>query len=70
MQITSNGHVMIANFPATGVWHKWTQGSHTVNVYGSDGREFDCYTFAWEKDRPSMLDFTSALLSHLEYQED
>ena len=41
----------------------WLKGSHTANVY--DGwkstNPVDCFTFAFEKDRASMLDFTSAL---------
>ena len=65
MRIISKTDCMIATFPATGVWHKWDKGSHTVNVW-QGGTEVDCYTFAWEKDRASMLDFTTALATYLE----
>ena len=68
MRIISKSDFMVATFPATGVWHKWTKGSHTVNVW-QGGQEIDCYTFAWHKNKTSMLDFTSALISHLEYSE-
>lgn len=65
MRIISKSDCMIATFPATGVWHKWDKGSHTVNVW-QGGHEIDCYTFAWEKNKTSMLDFTTALVSYLE----
>lgn len=65
MKIFSNGESLIATFaPATRVWHSWIKGSHTVNVW-EGGHEIDCYTFAWEKNHPSMLDFTTALESYL-----
>lgn len=40
-------------------------GSHTANVTAKDG-SIDCFTFAFEKDRASYLDFLSATLSYLE----
>ena len=64
MRIISKPSFIVATFPATGVWHKWDKGSHTVNVW-QGGTEIDCYTFAWEKDKPSMLDFTTSLLNWL-----
>lgn len=40
----------------TYVWN----GSHTCNIY--DGMtEVDCFTFAWEKDKPHETDFWNAL---------
>ena len=40
----------------TYVWN----GSHTCNIY--DGMtEVDCFTFAWEKDKPHEMDFLNAL---------
>lgn len=64
MRIRSFDEFIIVTFPKTAVAHKWIKGSHTVNVYNGNGN-IDCYTFAWEKDRPSMLDFTTALASYL-----
>lgn len=64
MKIFSYPKHMIAVFPATGMWHKWDRGSHTVNVWHG-GTEIDCYTFGWEKNKTSMLDFTTALASYL-----
>lgn len=67
MRITSDGNTMNA------VWNgsifEWVKGSHTVNVYNLEPYSIDCFTFAWEKNRPSMLDFTTALQTHLEYLE-
>lgn len=68
MLIRSLSDRMIATFPATDVRHEWRKGSHTVNIY-QGVQEIDCYTFAWEKNTTTMLDFTTALLSHLQYQE-
>lgn len=48
---------------------EWHKGSHTANVF--DGRgNIDCFTFAWQKDKASMLDFTTALHSYLVFTED
>ena len=65
MRIISKGDYMTAYFAHTWVEHKWLKGGHTVNVFSNRGKELDCYTFAWEKNRPSMLDFTTALESYL-----
>lgn len=65
MRIISKSDCMIATALPHGEWHKWTKGSHTVNVWRG-GTEVDCYTFAWEKNKTSMLDFTTALASYLE----
>jgi hypothetical protein len=35
---------------------RYILGSHTANVY-LYGREVDCFTFAWEKDRTNFADF-------------
>ena len=43
----------------------WQKGSHYAHVVGAYGKEIDVFSFAWEKDRPSMLDFTTALVSYL-----
>lgn len=65
MRIISKSDCMIATFPATGVWHKWEKGGHFVNVWRG-GTEIDVYSFAWDKDRPTMLDFTESLQRYLE----
>ena len=47
----------------TYVWN----GAHTCNIYlGME--EIDCFTFAWEKDKPSDIDFLNALKNHWEYE--
>jgi hypothetical protein len=43
----------------------WTLGSHTANVYGALGGH-DVFTFSWEKDHPSAIDFVTAAISYLE----
>ena len=52
---------LIAELPRKIKVH-WLKGSHTADVYaGNDLFAHDVFTFAWEKNRASMLDFTSAL---------
>lgn len=44
---------------------EWIKGSHTANVLSNTGEALDVFTFAWEKNRPTMLDFTTALEGYL-----
>mgnify|MGYP006293554599 CR=1 FL=1 len=53
MRINTNGMIIEFN------------GSHTANVTDVWGNK-DMFTFAFEKDRASNLDFLSAALSYLE----
>lgn len=46
---------------------EWHKGSHTANVYNACNDNYDVFTFGWEKDYPTMLDFTTALATYLEY---
>ena len=46
------------------VWN----GSHTANVYNYLNNELDVFTFAFEKSKVKPMDFLSATLTHLEYQ--
>ena len=63
MRIISKPDFMIATDFPNRDWHMWNKGSHIVNVWREDN-EFDVYSFAWEKNRTSMLDFTTALESY------
>lgn len=67
MQITSSKEYMTAHLP-NDVGVVWLKGSHYANIYEGwqSTNPIDCFTFAWEKNRTSMLDFTSALVSYLE----
>jgi len=47
------------------VWN----GSHTANVYNWLNNEIDVFTFSFEKNKPTALDFVSVTISHLEYVE-
>lgn len=46
----------------------WFKGSHHANIYdGWDSpNAVDCFSFAWEKNKTSMLDFTESLAVWLE----
>lgn len=43
----------------------WTPGSHTANVFGGPNGE-NVFTFSWDKDRPSAIDFVTSAVSYLE----
>jgi hypothetical protein len=45
----------------------WAKGSHYANVYqGCDSpNNIDCFSFAFEKNKTSMLDFTESLAVYL-----
>ena len=70
MRIESSKEYMTAILP-NDVGVVWLKGSHTANVYQgwNSTNPIDCFTFAFEKNRTSQLDFTSALQSHIEYME-
>jgi hypothetical protein len=42
---------------------EWNKG-HYGNVF-LNGEEIDCFSFAWEKNSPTALDFTTAAVSYL-----
>ena len=42
----------------------WVRGSHTVNFFDADGVNYDCCTFAWEKDSPTQMDAWNAFYSY------
>lgn len=71
MRIESSKDYMTAILP-NDVGVVWLKGSHTANIYqGWTSRNpIDCFTFAFEKNRTTQLDFTSALQTHLEYMEE
>ena len=66
---SSNGYMVATIAKNTGV--VWLKGSHTANVYEgwNSTNAVDCFTFAWEKNLTTQLDFTTALQSHIEYME-
>ena len=71
MKIESSKEYMTAILP-NDVGVVWLKGSHTANVYQGwkSTNAIDCFTFAWEKNLTSQLDFTTALQSHIEYMEE
>lgn len=70
MNIKSSADYMTATLP-NDVGVVWYKGSHYANVYEgfNSPNPIDCFSFAWEKNRTSQLDFTSALQTHIEYME-
>jgi len=71
MNIKSSADYMTATLP-NDVGVVWYKGSHYANVYEgfNSPNPIDCFSFAWDKNKTSQLDFTSALQTHLEYMED
>ena len=70
MNIKSSADYMTATLP-NDVGVVWYKGSHYANVYEgfNSPNPIDCFSFAFEKNRTSQLDFTSALQTHIEYME-
>lgn len=70
MRITSDGTRMVANLGEFGV--VWEKGSHIANVYHGtrSPNAVDVFSFAFEKNETSMLDFTESLQNYLEYREE
>ena len=65
MRIISKSDRFIA-FPLRNMGRvEWIKGSHTANVLSNTGEALDTFTFAWEKNRASMLDFTTSLQTYL-----
>lgn len=67
LKIVSHGDSMTAYW--NDATFEWVKGSHTVNVYGLEPYPVDCFTFGFDKNRTSMLDFTETLQRHLDYLE-
>lgn len=70
MVIYSTENHVVAHLP-NDIGVVWAKGSHYANVY--DGwnsvNNVDCFSFAFEKNKTSMLDFTKALESWANYVE-
>lgn len=67
MNITSSQDYMTATLP-NDVGVVWYKGSHYANVYEgfNSPNPIDCFSFAFEKNRTSQLDFTRSLQIYLE----
>ena len=68
MKIYSMEHHMVAHLP-NDIGVVWFKGSHYANVYDGWGsvNNVDCFSFSFEKNETSMLDFTTALESWMNY---
>jgi len=50
-------------------WASWN-GGHYINYYRSEGGHhrrvgnYDCISFAWEKNKPTFMDAWNAFISH------
>ncbi len=67
MKITSIKDHMVAKI-GNDMGVVWLKGSHTANVYQgwNSPNAVDCFTFAFEKNRTSQLDFTESLQIYLQ----
>jgi hypothetical protein len=66
MKIYSKEHHMVAHLP-NDIGVVWAKGSHYANVYEgwNSPNNIDCFSFAFEKNKTSMLDFTESLAVYL-----
>jgi len=46
---------------------EWVKGTHTAHCVNGAGRVVDVFTFSWEKNKTTMLDFTQAAQIFIEY---
>jgi hypothetical protein len=46
---------------------EWVKGTHTAHCVNGAGRIVDVFTFSWEKNKTTMLDFTQAAQNFIEY---
>ena len=68
MNIYSDDHEMTAVVDDLII--KWQKGTHTAEVFRKDDMAYDVFTFAWEKNKTDMLDFTTSLQNYLEYVDE
>ena len=68
MKIESSKEYMTAILP-NDVGVVWLKGSHTANVYNYLNNELDVFTFSFEKNKPTAIDFVNATIAHLSYVE-
>jgi hypothetical protein len=45
----------------------WHIGSHTVQIYSPNGNIIDMFTFGWENNETTEVDFFRSLANFLEY---
>jgi hypothetical protein len=66
MKIYSSPDYLTAHLP-NDIGVVWFKGSHYANIYDgwNSPNPVDCFSFAFEKNKTSMLDFTSTLESYL-----
>ena len=46
---------------------EWVKGTHTAHCVNGGGRVVDVFTFSFEKNKPTMVDFLSSAQSFIEY---
>ena len=67
MNITSSTDYITAKLP-NDIGVVWFKGSHYANIYDgwNSPNPVDCFSFAFEKNRTTQLDFTTSLQTYLE----
>ena len=67
LRMKSDGNTYVLTGLPFGETIEWVKGSHTAHCVNGGGRVVDQFSFSWEKNKPSMLDFTEALQNWIEY---
>ena len=67
LRITSHDDTFILHGLPMGETIEWLKGSHYAYCYNGGGLGVDLFSFAWEKNTPTMLDFTQAAQNFIEY---
>jgi hypothetical protein len=69
MRIISNGSTLVALLDNDKGRIEWHKGSHYADIFDAQGKVQDPFSFGWEKNTTSMLDFTKSLHNYLSYAE-
>ena len=67
LRITSDGETLTLHGLPFGETIEWDKRTHYAYCYNGGGRMVDQFSFAWEKNNPTMLDFTEAAQNFISY---
>ena len=66
LKMKSDGNTFVLTGLPFGETIEWNKRTHYAYCYNGN-KIVDSFSFAWEKNNPSMLDFTEAAQNFIEY---
>ena len=67
LRMKSDGNTFVLTGLPFGETIEWVKGTHTAHCVNGAGRVVDMFSFSWEKNKPTMVDFLSSAQSFIEY---